>query len=109
MPPIIGPSQSINLNQKFTFHVAVFQQDGVTPDVTTPLQVASTAPNFATAAVDPGNNRAVVVTAANAVGLANITVGVPGTPNPLQVPVTVTAVPNLSRVEFVSADPPVLK
>lgn len=109
MPPIIGPAQSINLNQKFTFHVAAFQIDGITPDVTTPLQVSSTAPNFATAVVDPGNNRAVIVTAATATGLANIVVSVPGTSNPLQIPVTVTAVPNLSRVEFVSADPPVPK
>lgn len=109
MPPIIGPGQTINLNQKFTLHVAAFAIDGVTPDVTSPLVVSTTAPSFAAAAVDPGNNRAVIVTAANAVGLANIMIGVAGTPNPLQVPVTVTAVPNLSRVEFVSADAPIAK
>lgn len=109
MPPTTAPPQSINLNQKFTFHVQAFQQDGVTPDVTTPLVVTSLAPNYATATVDPGDNRAVVVTAANATGLANITVTIPGSTSPLTVPVTVTAVPNLSKVEFVSADPPVAK
>lgn len=73
-------------------------------DTTTPLAVSSNNAKVA-AAVDPGDNRAVILTASPTdLGGATVTVQTnPSTPNPLQIPVTVSAPPDQSSVNFVSA------
>lgn len=109
MPASTAPTQTFWMNQKQTVHVAVFMPDGVTPDNSTPLTVSSSSTPVCGAAVDPNNNRAVVLTANSVAGSANITVSIPGTSNPLTIPVTTTPPPNMSRVEYVSSDPPVPK
>ncbi len=55
--------------------------------------------------IDPNDPRAVIMTASPTnVGGATITVQEsPTTPNPLSIPVTVEAAPDLSGVDFVSA------
>jgi hypothetical protein len=73
-------------------------------DTTTPLVITSNQPTRVTGAVDPNDNRAVILTCTTNVGGATITVQEnPSTPDPLNIPVTVETPPDLSGVDFVSA------
>lgn len=101
-----APSQTMNAAHQRRIVVAV--RDRITgvagADVTTPL-VVSVNNNKVAAAVDPNDNRAVILTASS-VNFGGVTVTVqenPSTPSPLTIPVTVDAPPDLSGVEFVSA------
>jgi hypothetical protein len=99
-------------------HVVAFGADQVnnpsqTVDPSAVLTAASFNTNVATAQIDPGNNRTVIVTAV-APGtcgiLLNENPALPGGASPaggLQLNVTVSAPPiDNRRIDFVNADPP---
>lgn len=101
-----APSQTMSAAHQIRVVVAVRDRvSGVSgADTTTPLVVSSNQPTRVSAAVDPNDGRAVILTATQNVGGATITVQEnPSTPNPLSIPVTVEAPPDLSGVDFVSA------
>lgn len=100
-------TQNLNSNQKIRLHVELKGFDGSTPDTTTPLVLTQPPGGFATLSVDPANPRQVIVTG-NAVGVGNGSISASSVPsgNGCTVPVSVTAPPNLARVDFLSADPP---
>lgn len=101
-----APSQTMNAAHQLRIVVSV--RDRITgasgADSTTPLAVSSNNSKVS-AAVDPNDNRAVILTASPTnFGGATVTVQEnPSTPNPLSIPVTVEAPPDLSGVDFVSA------
>ncbi len=102
-----APSQTMTAAHQRRVVVAV--RDRITgvsgADTTTPLVISSNQPTRVTGAVDPNDNRAVILTcSATNVGGATITVQEnPSTPDPLSIPVTVELPPDLSGVDFVSA------
>lgn len=100
---------SLNTRQKITVHVAALGEDGQTPDATAQLTTSTSNPFAATGQVASGDPRAVEITGNTAAGSANITVGFSGCGDTLIIPVSVSLAPNLSRVDFVTADPPVAK
>lgn len=85
--------------------VVDFGPDGTTPDTVEALTVANSAPSIVSAAVNPANNRVVVISGANA-GSATVTISAPGVTTPLQVVCTVSPPPNLSKIELVSISAP---
>jgi hypothetical protein len=104
-----APQQTFAMNQKVGIHVRLIAADGTTEDTTTTLQVSSGSNPVATVAVDAVDKRLVWISGSSVQGSTVITVTSPGNADPLTIPVTTTAPINLSRVEFVSADPPVAK
>lgn len=80
--------------------VVDYDNDGVTPDTTEALTVTSALPGVATAVVNPGNPRQVRITGV-AAGSTTVTVTAPGVPAPnaLAIMVTVSPLPNLSKIE----------
>jgi hypothetical protein len=102
-----APTQTFTSRQKLVVHVEAFNLDGLL-DPSVVLTAASNNAAAATAAVDASDPRAIVITGV-AVGTANVTVGFSGCADTLIIPVSVVAAPNQSRVDFLSADPPVLK
>lgn len=101
-----APPQTVPQGWIQPINVADFAEDGSTLDTTETLQCFTSASTIATATVDPANNRRVLI-AGHAPGVATITITAPGVPggNSLVVQITVDPPPNLSRVDFVSADP----
>lgn len=104
-----APQQTLNTTQKILMRVVVLQDDGVTPDTTSALSFSQPSPPNATFTVDPVDNRLVTITAQSIGTTFNGKVGAAGVPGAafLTVPIEVTAPPDLSAVNFVSADPPV--
>lgn len=95
---------SITRLQKDTVHVTVLDRDG-NPDTTTALSVTSDLDTVASIAVDPNDNRAVIVTAGGQVGPVQCHVRCGS--NTLTLNVTVADV-DLSAISAV-VDPPVAK
>ncbi len=101
-----APSQTMNASHQRRIVVAV--RDRITgvsgADTTTPLIVTSNQPTRV-GVVDPNDTRAVILTcSATNVGGATIAVQEnPSTPDPLSIPVSVVAAPDVSGVDFVSA------
>lgn len=96
------------------FHVAAFAQDSVhatstVPDTTSTLVVVSGDPSIASAALDPSDPRAIVVTPHSP---GNVTITVTESPdlspsNKLLATLAISAPPpDNRRIDFVSADDP---
>lgn len=103
-----APTQNLNTRQKISIHVAAFQPDGETPDTSATLTTSNSSPATCSVAVDPADNRIITITA-NGAGNSSVVVGFTGCNDTLTIPVSVVLAPNLSRVDFLSADPPVNK
>jgi hypothetical protein len=109
------PTIDIPLGKTVKIHLKAFGQDNVNNpsqvvDTTTPLVPVNNNPSFATGAVDPNDNRAVILSAI-AAGQALVFIDTnPALPtaNRLQVVINITTPPpDNRRVDFLSADPPV--
>jgi hypothetical protein len=85
-------------------NVTDFGPDGVTPDTTEALQLTNNNTLVASAAVNPTNNRQVLITGVGA-GPGSIKVTAPGVPigSELTVTFTVVEAPNLSYVQYDSS------
>lgn len=105
----------IPIGKTVKIHVKVYGQDNTNNpsqivDTTTPLVPVNNSPQFCTGAVDPNDNRAIILTT---VGVGQAIVFIDTNPalvaaNRLQVLVNVTAPPlDTRRVDFLSADDPV--
>lgn len=99
---------NITRAQKQSVHVAAFDRDNQ-PDSSSPLTLSGGNSSIATAAVDPGDNRTVVITGV-APGFTTWNVNVsPAVPTGVQFACTIADTPNVGHVDFVSADSPVSK
>ncbi len=98
MPPIPAITLTLTTDPTASIPILDYGPDGVTLDNTEALVVSSNVPTVATAAVDPGNNRLVRVTAV-APGSALVSIGAGGVAFPLTSAITVNPAPNLSRLE----------
>lgn len=106
-----APAQSLNTSQQISVKCKIMQKDGVTEDVTSQLVPQTQDPGKCTAAVDPADNRTVIIKGAGSSAGSTfvvVTTSPLQTPAPLSIQVQVAAAPpNLSRVDFVSATDPV--
>lgn len=107
MSNTIAPTETFPQGYYKLVTVTDYQPDGITVDTSEPITATSSNPAVATAAIDPTFPRVVRVTGV-AVGSTNIALAAPGVLSDgiVILPVSITAPPNLSRVEIVAVAGP---
>ena len=102
-----GTVPAFPVNTYVLVNVIDYDDNGTTPDTTESLAITNNTPAIVRAVVNPGNPRQVKITGL-AAGSASVSVSAPGVPplNVLNLAVTVSAAPNLSRIDMGTIEGP---